>query len=121
MSVAPDQPVSAEPHGSCYAVAMILMFAAVTLALVQKKYESSVAVTVAKRYAAGIKETDEHQNRVRQIIRSAEGWQTLSIAAIFLAIVSWAITVSRSEKWRGARVILISLLALYVGLQLIMV
>jgi hypothetical protein len=58
---------------------------------------------------------------LQQIIRDAERWQLLSLAAVFLAAGLWCAAGCRGEKPRGTRVILMSLLAIYIGLELLMV
>lgn len=76
------------------------MLLGVVAALVQKGRESAVGITVAKRIASGVQGTVEHQNAVQQIIRDAEIWQILSLAAVFLAFISWGVAVWRREKPR---------------------
>ena len=97
------------------------MLIGVTAASFQKGHESNVAVAVAKRIASGVQETDEHRDSVQQIIKNAESWQILSLAAVFLAIVSWSVALWRREKHRGAWVVIVAFLALYVMLELILV
>jgi hypothetical protein len=121
MAAPSDVTSTPTPRPWFYGAAVILTFIGVTAAFFQKGLESNVAVTVAKRIASGVQETDEHRNSVQQIIENAERWQILSLAAVLLTIVLWGIAVWRREKLRGTWAIIVSLLALYVMLELMMV
>jgi len=112
---------AALPRCWFYAAAALLMLIGVAAAFVQKGRESMVGQTAAKRTAAGLHETEESRNEVQQIIRDAERWQVLSLAAVFLAIVSWSIALSRHERLRGGWMVVVVFLALYVMLELMMV
>lgn len=101
--------------------AMLLMLFGVAFAFVQKGRESAVARTAAKQIASGVQRTEADHEAVQQIIQDAEGWEITGFAAVLSTLVSWAIAVSRREKPRGGGAVLVSLLALYVGLQLLMV
>jgi cation transport ATPase len=116
-----DTASTAAPRRWFYGAAVILMLIGVTAAFFEKGYESNVAITVAKRIASGVQETDEHRNSVQQIIQNAERWQFLSLTAVFLAMVSWSIAAWRREKLCGAWVVVVSSLALYILLELMMV
>ena len=113
-------PSAVSPRRWFHAAALLMLIGA-TAAFVQKGHESAVGATVAKRVASGVQETDEHTNAVQRIIRDAEFWQVLSLAAVFSAIVSWGVALWRREKLRGARVVIVALFALYVMLELTMV
>jgi hypothetical protein len=121
MPVAPDASSAATPRRWFYSAAVILMLVGVAAAFVQKRRESAVTQTVAKRAAARFHGTEESRDEMQQIVREAELWALASFAAVFLAMLSWAVALSRFEERRGTWAILVSLLALYVGLQLIMV
>ena len=112
---------AAAPRRWFYATAVILMVIGVTAAFLQKVQESNVAVTVAKRIASGVQETDERRNSVQRIIQNTWRWQMLSLAAVFSAVASWSIAGWRRENCRVTRLIVASFLALYIGLELIMV
>jgi hypothetical protein len=109
------------PRRWFYGVAVLMMLIGVATAVVQKGRENAVAVTVAKRIASGVQETEEHWNNVRQIIQDAKSWRILSLVIVSLAIVSWGIAAGRGEKCRGIWIIIVSLLALFVAIELIMV
>jgi hypothetical protein len=111
---------AAVPQRWFYTAAVILMLVGVAAAFVQKNRESAVGVTVARRIAAGVHE-EGYRNEADQLIRDAQCWEVLGLAAVGLAIVSWMIALWRREKHRGTWAIIVSLFALYVGLQLIMV
>jgi hypothetical protein len=121
MDTPPDTPSAASSRRWFYGAAMLLLLVGVTAAFFQIVREGAVAATGAKRIAAGVQETDEHRNNLQQIIQDAERWQILSLAAVSLAIASWGIAVWRHETLRGAWVIIVSLLALYVVLELLIV
>jgi hypothetical protein len=114
-------PSTATPRRWFYGAAVLLMSAGVIVAFVQKGRESAAGTTVAKQFAADGKRTGAQRNEVRQIVRDAERWRLLSYAAVFLAMASWCAAACRHEKCRGTRVIVLSLMALYVGLELLMV
>jgi hypothetical protein len=97
------------------------MLVGVVAAFVQKGRESAVAVSEAKWAATGRKEPVKHENDVRQIIHDASRWAMLSLAAVVAAMVSWGVAVSRRERLRGSWAVIVSLLALWIGMQLIMV
>lgn len=97
------------------------MVIGVASAFVQKGRESAVAVAVAKRIASGVRETQQHRNEVEYIISSANRWQAISLLAVIAAMGSWRIAVSRHERLCGSWAIIVSLLALWIGLQLLMV
>lgn len=97
------------------------MLIGVAAAFVQKGREGAVAMTGAKRAAAGLRATEESRNEVRQIIQDAHRWASVSLVAVVLAMVSWSVAVRRRERRCGTWAILVSLLAFYAGLQLILV
>jgi len=86
MGVSSDTASAAAPRCWFYGAAVILMLVGVAAAFVQKGYESNVAITGAKRTAAGVQETDESRNEVQQIIRDAVLWADLSLAGGFLGV-----------------------------------
>jgi hypothetical protein len=116
-----DTPSVASPRRWFYGAAVVLMLIGVATAVVQKARESAVAQTGARRAAAGLPVTKASQAEVQQIIREAHRWADVSLAAVFFAMVSWRVAVSRREKRCGANVVVVCLLALYVMLQLMMV
>ena len=120
MDAPPDTVSAAAPRRWFYGAAVLFMLLGVAVAFVQKGRESAVGQTAARRIATGVHENEYH-NEVQQIIRDAQCWADLSLAAVFLAIVSWAVAVRRRERRRGTWAILVSLFALYVMLQLMMV
>ena len=95
--------------------------AGVVVAVVQKNRESAVARTVARRAAAGLHPTVAFESEVQQIIRDAAHWQAASLAVVFLAMVSWFVSLQQHEKCRGAWMLLAPLFVLYVLLELLMV
>jgi len=101
--------------------AILLMLIGVVLAFIQKGRESAVAATVARQMAAGVGRTEESQRKVENILQEAHCWATASHAVALLAIVLWLVALTRREKYPGAGAIFVSLLALYVGLELLMV
>jgi hypothetical protein len=121
MPTASDEPSAATPRRWFYSAAVILMLVGVAAVFMQKARESAVGMTAAKRAAAGLHATEESREEVEHIIREAGLWAMASFTAVFLAMLSWAAALSRFEKRQGTWAILVSLLALYVGLQLIMV
>lgn len=121
MGAPSDTACAAAPRCWFYVATVFLMLIGVTAALFQKVHEGNVAITVAKRIASGVQETDEHRNSVQQIIQNAERWKILSLAAVFLAVVSWSIAAWRREKLRVAWMVVVSFLALYILLELMMV
>ncbi len=121
MDVPSDTVPVKSPRHWFYGAAMLLMLLGVAVAFVQKGRESAVARTAAKQIASGVQRTEADHEAVQQIIRDAERWEMAGFAAVFSALVSWAVAVSRREKPRGGGAALVSLLALYVGLQLLMV
>lgn len=121
MDAASDTLPATTPRPWFRAAAVLLMLIAVAAAFVQKGSESNVAQAGAKRAAAGAPLTQEYKNHVARIIRNARHWQLAGLAAVCLAFASWSVALWRREKLRGFAAILVSLLALYVGLQLMMV
>jgi hypothetical protein len=113
MDTSPETMPAASPRPWFYRVAMLLMLIGVAAVLVEKRYEGAVAIAH--------KDTDESRNEVQQIIREAGVWQSLGLAAVVSAIVSWGIAVRRREKCRRAWMVIVCLLALYVLLELMMV
>lgn len=114
----------ASATGPCawfYGAAVLLLIVGVTAAFVQKIREGAVAVTAAKRIASGVQETESHRNSIQRIIHEAQRWEMLGLAAVSLAVVSWGIAAWRREKHRGTWAVIISLLAFFVLLQLLMV
>ena len=97
----------AAPRCWFYMAAVLLMLIAVTIAFVQKRRESGVAIVGARRAAAGAQVTDEYRNSVQQIIQDAERWAILSFAAVLSAIVSSGVALRRHETLRGAWVVVI--------------
>ena len=121
MGVPSDTASAPAPRCWFYGTAAVLMLIGVTAAFVQKGYESKVAITGAKRADAGVQETDESRNEVQQIIRDAVHWADLSLAAVFLAFVSWGVALWRRERLRRAWMVIVVFFALYIMLELIMV
>jgi hypothetical protein len=121
MDAPSDSSSAPTPRRWFYGLAVLLMLVGVVTAFVQKGRESAVAVSGAKWFASGRKEPVKHENDVQQIIRDASRWAMLSLAAVVAAMVSWGVAVSRRERLRGSWAVIVSLLALWVGLQLIMV
>ena len=114
-------PSAATPRRWFYGAAVLLMSVGVIVAFIQKGRESAVATTAAKQFAAGVKRTDEQRSEVRQIILAAQRWQLLGFAAVFLALASWCARRFARKNARGTWAIILSLLAIYVGLELLMV
>jgi hypothetical protein len=118
----PSDPLSAPtPRRWFYGLAVLLMLVGVVTAFVQKGRESAVAIAGAKWATSDRKEPVKHENDVQQIIHDANCWAMLSLAAVVAAMVSWAVAVSRREMLRGAWAVIVSLLALWIALQLMMV
>jgi membrane-associated PAP2 superfamily phosphatase len=109
------------PRRWFYGLAVLLMLAGVVTAFVQKGRESAVAIAGAKWAASGPNEPIKHENDVQQIIHDANRWAMLSLAAVVAAMASWGVAVSRRERLCGSWAVIVSLLALWIGLQLIMV
>ena len=119
---APSDPSSAKPPRRWfYGLAVLLMLVGVVTAFVQKGRESTVAISGAKWVASGAKEPIKHQDDVQQIIYDAARWAMLSLVAVLAAMVSWGVAVWRRERLHGSWAVIVSLLALWVGLQLLMV
>jgi hypothetical protein len=116
-----EKPSAASPRRWFYAAATLLMLIGVAAAFVQKSRESKVARTGAIRAAAGLQPTEDSRIEVQQIIRDARYWQSASLTAVFLSILSWGIALTRRENTRASWAVLVSLFALYVALQLMMV
>jgi len=72
--------------------------------------------------AMGAGVADMHENNVPSLLHSAEHWQVLSLAAVLAIMLSWGIAVRRREKCCGVWwVLIVSFLALWIGLELMMV
>ncbi len=121
MDAPSDTPTTATPRRWFYGAAVLLMLVGVGTAFVQKGRESAVAITGAQWADSGRKDPVKHENDVQQIIRDAKRWAMLSLATVLVAMVSWGIAVGRCERLRGARALIVLLLALWVMLELIMV
>lgn len=102
-----------------YWVSVGLLLAANAAALVEKRQESATAASIAKQTETGARETGVSQAQLDALITSAKHWQTLSLALALVAVACWIAAVWRREKPCGS--CLVTLLLVYVGLQLLLV
>jgi hypothetical protein len=116
-----DAPSAEAPRHWFYRAAVLLLLVGVTAAILQKEREGAVAKAGAARIAARAEATEEYKSNVQHFTQAAEHWMMLSLAATFLAIVSWCIAIWRRENHRWVWVPVVVLLSLYVLLELMMV
>jgi hypothetical protein len=109
------------PSRAFYGLAILLLLVAVAAALVQKHFESRVGTSAATRTAAGLDETDQTKSEVQSLISKAECWEVVGALAVSLALLSCGIAVWRHERCRWSWICIIVFLAMYVGLELLMV
>ena len=114
-----------------YFAAIFLLLGAITVACVQKHYESTAGRTAARKMQRqhDIKEQRESppavvaaaEIDVQQLIRYAVWWRNIGVVAFVLAILSSGIARRHYEKQRRALAPVIVLLVFYVLLGLLMV
>jgi cell division protein FtsW (lipid II flippase) len=109
------------PPFAFYGFAILLLLVAVTVALVQKHFEDRVGTSVATRIAAGLKDTDQTKSEVQSLIRKAGCWEVVGAVAVLLALLSSGAAVWRHERCRWVWIFIVVLLAVYVGLEFLMV
>jgi sterol desaturase/sphingolipid hydroxylase (fatty acid hydroxylase superfamily) len=102
--------------------AICLLLAAIVVAFVQKRAESAAAAAQARRVADGASTTDENgTDVVLRDIQHAAACETLSFAAVLLAIALWAVAIARHENRRWASACIVVLLSAYAMIERLMV
>jgi hypothetical protein len=109
------------PLGTFYSLAILLLLMAVAATFVQKHHEARVGTSVATRTATGLNDTDQTKSEVQSLIWKAGCWEAVGAVAVALALLSCGIAAWRHEQCRWSWMCIIVLLAVYVGLELLMV
>jgi hypothetical protein len=109
------------PPRAFYGLAIVLLLMGTAAAFVQKHFEGKVGASVATRTATGLNDTDQTRSEVQSLIWKAECWKVVGAVAVSLTLLSCGIAAWRHEQCRWSWMCIIAILAVYVGLQLLMV